>query len=357
MQPRICERRTILGGAIWYACALSAPAAVVLPANNSPQSVRLIEVRRIWEAGPHNAFTDLVPWRGRWWCTFREAEAHVGGDGAIRVLESADGTAWTSAALIKEKDIDLRDPKFAVTPDDRLMIVCGGSVYLGTRQLKGRQPRVTFSVDGRTWSPPARVLHEGEWLWRVTWRDGVAYGTSYGNGVQKPGDQPAPEWNLALYSSRDGLQWARETLLELGGRPNETTLRFAPNGDMLAMVRREGGNTMGWFGAAAPPYRTWTWTESNHRFGGPNFISTPGGGWIVATRDYVTPPAGASKGATTMLGRLEADGKITRLLTLPSGGDTSYAGLAWHVNGELWASYYSSHEGKSAIYLARLAVR
>ena len=41
------------------------------------------------------------------------------------------------------------------------------------------------------------------------------------------------------------------------------------------------------------------------------------------------------------------------VLTLPSGGDTSYPGLVWH-DGLLWMSYYSSHEGKSAIYLAKV---
>jgi hypothetical protein len=40
---------------------------------------------------------------------------------------------------------------------------------------------------------------------------------------------------------------------------------------------------------------------------------------------------------------------------LPSGGDTSYAGLVWH-DGVLWVSYYSSHEGKSAVYLAKVNV-
>jgi len=46
---------------------------------------------------------------------------------------------------------------------------------------------------------------------------------------------------------------------------------------------------------------------------------------------------------------------LTPLVTLPSGGDTSYPGLVWH-DGELWMSYYSSHEGKTSIYLARIAI-
>jgi len=48
-------------------------------------------------------------------------------------------------------------------------------------------------------------------------------------------------------------------------------------------------------------------------------------------------------------------GTLTEALTLPSGGDTSYPGFAWH-EGVLWVSYYSSHEGKSSIYLARVKV-
>jgi hypothetical protein len=46
-------------------------------------------------------------------------------------------------------------------------------------------------------------------------------------------------------------------------------------------------------------------------------------------------------------------GKPTELLKLPSGGDTSYPGLVWH-NSLLWISYYSSHEGKTSIYLAKV---
>jgi len=41
------------------------------------------------------------------------------------------------------------------------------------------------------------------------------------------------------------------------------------------------------------------------------------------------------------------------LLTLPSGGDTSYAGMVWH-EGLLWVTYYSSHEEKTCIYLAKV---
>ena len=59
-------------------------------------------------------------------------------------------------------------------------------------------------------------------------------------------------------------------------------------------------------------------------------------------------------GARTSLAWLDAErGKLTEFLKLPSGGDTSYPGLVEH-DSLLWVSYYSSHEGKTSIYLARV---
>ena len=312
-------------------------------ADQSPPSATVVSVARIWDRGAHNAFTDLIRWRDRWYCTFREADDHVGGDGRIRVLVSTDGEAWSSAALVGEAGIDLRDPKLSITPDDRLMIVAGGSVYEGKRNL-GRQPRVMFSSDGTAWSAPQRVLEEGDWLWRVTWHDGRAYGVSY-----KPLPAPSAEWALTLVSSADGRTFDRVTTLSVPGRPNETTLRFMPDGEMIALVRREAGDRLAWVGRSRAPYTTWTWHETTHQVGGPNFIRLPDGALWASGRSY---PGGPK----TVVARMTLDGGYEPVLTLPSGGDTSYAGMVWHAN-QLWVSYYASHEGKTSIYLARIEVR
>jgi hypothetical protein len=318
----------------------------------------LVSVVKIWDQGKHNAFTDLIRWHDTWYCTFREADAHVGGDGQLRVLESANGDKWQSAALIGEKGIDLRDPKLSITPDDRLMIVAGGSVYEGTT-LKGRQPRVTFSKDAREWTPPVRVLEEGDWLWRVTWHGGKAYGISYDADERKsPAAQEAAktgkvesgpaDWKLKLVASSDGVKYSLITHLDVPGDPNETTLRFMPDGEMVAIVRREGGSKLGWIGRSPAPYKDWTWKETEHRLGGPNFIRLPDGTLWGASRIY---PGGAK----TALFKMTAAGEYQPLLTFPSSGDNSYAGLVWH-EGLLWMSYYSSHEEKTSIYLAKVKV-
>jgi hypothetical protein len=316
---------------------LAVALGVALPGDCRAQGPQLVSVTKIWDRAPHSAFTDLLRWREKWYCVFREAEGHVGGDGKLRVLESADGKSWQPVALIAEEGIDLRDPHLSITPDNRLMVVAGGSVYRGTKTLMGRQPRVAFSKDGRTWTPTERVLSEGDWLWRVTWHEGRAYGVSYGTDGK--------DWSLKLVRSSDGIKYEQITMLDIPGRPNETTLRFLPDGEMLALVRREGSNTFGWIGTSRAPYRDWKWQETKHRLGGPNFIRLPDGSLWASSRNY-------PGGARTVVGRMTRDG-YEPALTLPSGGDTSYAGLVWH-EGLLWVSYYSSHEGKSSIYLAKV---
>ncbi|MCI0700393.1 MAG: glycoside hydrolase [Planctomycetia bacterium] len=338
---------------------LLALAVIPIAQKNEPRLELVGEVIKIWDGGKHNAFTDLIRFKDRWYCSFREGDAHVGGDGKLRVLSSADGKKWESVALLAEKGIDLRDPKLSETADGRLMIVAGGSVYEG-KKLLGRQPRVAFSKDGKEWTPTKRVLAEGDWLWRVTWRDGKCYGVSYNASERQTKEakeaattgkvEPGPaDWKLKLWVSTDGEKYELITHLDVPGHPNETTLRFTSDGEMVALVRREGGNQKGWVGTSKAPYKQWSWKELPARIGGPNFVVIPDGPTIAGVRLY------DNKVRTSLCVLDPKGGKLEEALKLPSGGDTSYAGFVWH-DGVLWMSYYSSHEGKSAIYLAKVKV-
>lgn len=333
---------------------------LVVPTLVHAQEPKLLEVTKIWDQGKHNAFTDLIRWNDKFYCTFREATAHVGGDGEIRILESADGRKWAPVGLVVEKGIDLRDPHLSITPDNRLMLVCGGSVYEGTTTLKGRQPRVAFSKDGRKWTPTQRVVEDGDWLWRVTWHNGKCYGIVYNASKRttkeaieaanktEPVSSDPEDWKLRLVVSDDGVKFTPITHLGVPGHPNESTLRFLPNGDLVAMVRREGGTKNGWLGIAKAPFKEWTWAETKYRFGGPNFILLPDGKLWGTSRLHTMEKGGAKTAVIKM-----THNRYEPVLTLPSGGDTSYAGMVWH-NDVLWISYYSSHEGKSAIYIAKV---
>src|SRR5262249_12194884 len=127
----------------------------------------------------------------------------------------------------------------------------------------------------------------------------------------------------------------------------EATLTFGGD-DLYCLQRRDGSPNSAMLGKSKPPYTEWEWKDLGVYFGGPNFIKLPDGSWWACGRLI-------EKGKPqTVLCRLDVTaGKLEPVVRLPSGGDTSYPGMAWH-DGELWISYYSSHEAKTSIYLARV---
>jgi hypothetical protein len=298
----------------------------------------ILSVQKIWDRGQHNAFTDLLRFRGRWFCAFREGEAHAGTEGRVRILESTDGSTWASAALLSENGVDLRDPKLTVTPGKALLLLMGGT-YARPGAGTQRQPRVAFSDDGLIWTRPQPILEEGDWLWRVTWRQSRAYGISYRI-------QNARTWSIFLYESRNGTDYRRLCRLNVPGKPNEATIRFRADGLAVALVRREGGDAACWIGSSRPPYVDWKWRSAGMRVGGPDFVVTPQGGMWASCRIY-------DEGRpVTVIAKMMMDG-LRPVLTLPSGGDCSYPGMVWH-RGLVWVSYYSSHEERTSIYLAKV---
>lgn len=304
------------------------------------RTLSIVPAARIWDRSAHNAFTDLARFNGAWYCVFRESSDHVRGEGRIRLLRSPDGGAWSSVRVFAQAGVDLRDPKLSVTPDKRLMLLAGGTLFDGDRYV-GRQPRVAFSIDGTQWSRMRLVLENGDWLWRVSWHGRRAYGITYRL-------QSSRKWTVALVASSDGL--AYEELCDLGvdGKPNEATIRFRSNGEAVAVVRREGGDRKGWVGTSRAPYTSWSWHSLAHRLGGPNFLILPNGEMWASTRII------NQNDARTCVGRL-TDHSFQPLFELPSGGDCSYPGMVW-FRQRLWVSYYSSHGGKTSIYLSRIGL-
>jgi hypothetical protein len=300
---------------------------------------RIVQVRKIWDEAPHNAFTDLVRFEGRWYCVLREGKGHVSPDGALRILTSINGWDWTSAALLSHPAADLRDAKIVVTPDHRLML--SGAAALHEPAPVRHRSLVWFSTDGREWSDPVEIGDPNLWLWRVQWHNQNAYSIGYST---------VEERFTRLYRSENGRDfetWVPELFSE--GYPNETSLVFLPDETALCLLRRDSNPDSAQLGFASPPYNEWRWEDLGVRVGGPHLLRLPDGRMIAAVRLY----DGAVR--TSLMWLDPEAAKLTEFLALPSGGDTSYAGLVWHEN-HLWVSYYSSHEGKTSIYLAKIKI-
>ena len=86
--------------------------ACAFSADSAPKP-ELLESRKIWDAAPHNAFTDLIRLKGAWYCCFREGSAHVSPDGAVRVITSTDGQQWTPAARLTREFSASQSSQFA----------------------------------------------------------------------------------------------------------------------------------------------------------------------------------------------------------------------------------------------------
>lgn len=307
---------------------------------------QLCAVSKIWDKALHNALTDLAYYQEKFFCCFRESDQHVfGQNGQIRILFSRNGILWKAHTLIVKEGVDLRDPKLSITPQGQLQLLVEEVVYKEKRCVS-RHTGTAFLLNGKNWSPLRAICRPSDWLWRVTWHQNKAWGVSY---------QPKPNrWRVWLFTSGNGLDWEEVVEWNIPGKPNETTLRFMPDGTMVALVRRNiVSNGFAWIGRSRPPYKEWRWSETRHHIGGPNFLILPNGQMWGAGRLVERNPYGWFEKVALFQMTLD---KIQPALLLPSGGiDCSYPGMVI-LDNCLWMSYYSSHEGRAAIYLAQVKI-
>jgi hypothetical protein len=324
--------------------------AIESNAQDNFERAKIISVDRIWDRGGHNAFTDLVNFNNTFYCVFREGIGHTPkiGDhaminGTIRMLASKDGENWVSVAHIFEKDVDLRDPKLTITPDNRLMILMGGSVYNG-KHFKSSRGRVCFYYPEngalskiQEINIDKKIRTGGDWLWNITWHNGTAYGVVYQgrkNALNK--------YSAHLVKSTDGINYEYVSSLEIETSPTEADVKFLDDGRMVIIIRGKKGE----IGVSTAPYKKWEWNTLPVPLGGPELIVLKNGKLICATREYIENDA-----RRTILAEVTLDGGFKRLVTLPSSGDTSYPGMVIK-DGILYVTYYSSHEGQTTIYTA-----
>ena len=295
----------------------------------------------IWDQSSHCAFTGLTEYKGKYYCCFREATAHIPFSmenyGKIRILESSDGEKWSSVGLIGDKDYDLRDPKLTVTPDNRLMLVYGcANLEEGVLILRKTSIRLfegPLTTDRLSFTKSQEVSIQGDkilssyWLWRVVWHEGVAYGIAY-----------SANKNPLLVKSIDGINYKLITTLNIQG--NEADIEFLEDGRMMIVSRAVSGN--GYIGTAPFPYTEWSWGDSRYLIHCPDIIT-------LDDRLFV---AGRGRDGT-MLYHIR-NSVLEPIYTFPGGGDNAYPGVI-RVGDELWMSYYAG-VGRISIYFAKIPI-
>lgn len=319
--------------------------------------VRVENVRRVFHNGEHNAFTDLIRWRGQFWLTFRSCpDGHAIHDSAsVIVLASPDARTWRQVHRFSVAGRDTRDPHFLVFRDQ--LFVFTGCAYIGREKLRttdwnAHLGYASFTADGARWSAPQPLEGTyGHYVWRAAARGDKAYLLARRWQGHMPA-QGRTTMQSALLESDDGLRWSFRSLIQ-ETEGNETALLFEPDGALLAVSRTSLEQAV--LARSTPPYESWTRTTLPGYLGGPLLVRW-GDRLVVGGRRRADPKAPP---VTTLLW---LDGtRLTPFAELPSAGDNSYPGFVALDDGRGLVSWYSSHEqgpdGKpiTAIYLAELA--
>lgn len=326
--------------------------------------IRVESVRKIFDDGNHNGFTDLCRFRGDMYLAFRSCpDGHKMFDTSrIVVLSSRDGSQWRQVHTFNVPLRDVRDPHFLIFHDTLFIY---SSTWLCNPNTPGKFNTnehlgyAAWTRDGKTWEGPKSLEGTyGHYIWRAAAHGGKAYlcGRRVRDFTPTDAPQPVPAvMESALLESEDGLVW-RWTGLFQEASGNETAFLFEDDGSILALARCRINAQLC---RSRPPYREWTRTDLNRFVGGPLLVKW-GGRYLVGGRKFLTIDE-PEKNPRMVLSWL-VDDRLVDVAELPSGGDTSYPGFIPLDGQRGFVSYYSSHEGSGttlapcSIYLAEIRV-
>ncbi|MHC4582273.1 MAG: hypothetical protein ACYS14_12530, partial [Planctomycetota bacterium] len=208
--------------------------------------VRAANVRRVFHNGEHNAFTDLIRFKGTFYLTFRSCpDGHmVHPTATIIILSSPDAKQWKQVHRFGVEKRDTRDPHFLAFKNK--LFVYTGTWYSGETTLKYEDYDLNkhlgyaaVSEDGTNWHGPIMLEGTfGHYIWRANTFGAKAYlcGRRKKNFAMAPrGEGPTVE--SAMLESQDGLTWRTRALFQ-EVRGDETAFQFEADGSVIAIGRR-----------------------------------------------------------------------------------------------------------------------
>ena len=247
---------------------------LAIGSGNASGGLKTIDASPVVADGWHNAFAALTAWNGRYWLAYRRGSGHTARDGVIVVSVSSDLLAWEEVALF-QTGADDRDAQW---------VVFNGRLWLYFNSLRDGLFAIYASQteDGKTWSEPERVYRDGFILWKPIERDGLLYA-----GAHRPGADA--ERGAELVCSSDGLAWSQISTLRAGRGESETTLSFAPNGDLTAFLRDQrqiGGAIL----ESRPPYTEWAERSAGVHLSGHAAYTIEGVTYVFSRAFACDPP-------------------------------------------------------------------
>ena len=139
------------------ACSLFLSAWLV--GAESKPSLQVENIRRVFHNGEHNAFTDLVRWRDKFWLTFRSSsDGHMNfTSGSVIVMVSDDAKSWRQVHRFSVQHRDTRDPHFLVFKD-KLFVFTGTAQVVkdgkGQTDWNSHFGYASWTKNGTDWATP-----------------------------------------------------------------------------------------------------------------------------------------------------------------------------------------------------------
>ena len=199
-------------------------------------------------------------------------------------------------------------------------------------------------------------IPSNNWFFRLTWSGDTGYVAANICGANPlTGTVNIRERKLIIFKTTDGMNF-EQVSGNFAPFPQacEATIRFKEDKSMAIVIRnnKKGDDfRSGMFAFSKPPYKEFRYIRIGHSLNGQNLLQLGTNTWLVGTRESDFERPEGREGSSTVLITIDEDGIYKRIFELPSGGDASYPGFLIYQD-KLWISYYSSHEGTTAIYLS-----
>ena len=180
----------------------------------------------------HNAFTDLVFWKGSFFLVYISSPSHFANQkSSVMVLTSSDFENWEEVICLKVEGKDIRDPKIACIKDSLF-------IYALLNDSIDPKPNGTVysrSVNGKDWTPFTSIAEHG-WLF--------GHPKSIDNEVWYT---PAHNWTfdqLSLLRSTDGVNWQICSIIADQKGLDETAIEWVNNDKLIAVTRFEPSSAL-----------------------------------------------------------------------------------------------------------------
>ncbi|MGA2297484.1 MAG: hypothetical protein ABSG15_08055 [FCB group bacterium] len=311
--------------------------------NESKQRAELsIETWEIVNDGKHNAFTDLVYWKGSFYLAYTASHFHSGSiKSKIVIMTSTDAKKWKELKQLDANGNDIRDPKFAIVKN-RLFLFALENAHFFASPTKSVY---SISNDGRIWSNVKEINYDGWLIWRPKTSDSITwYAPFYWKN----------RGESFLLKSSDFKNWSIVSKIYRGDNTSETEITFLNDSTLIAVGRMECSDNI--FESpegftiifqSSFPYNKWSSYKKSFvtRLDGPVLFTYKGNVYAIGRYQSL------SMGLTRYFGGLFSRKRtaifiiknynLIYLSDLLSGGDTSYPGVVI-IGDELYFSYYTS---------------